>query len=69
MVYKFILVVNHMIVKVVKVEKQYEVILPNNIRMKVADSQQLQRVMDLDKEVALQLWEKIEQNLNIKPLK
>jgi hypothetical protein len=58
-----------MIVKVVKVEKQYEVILPNNIRMKVADSQQLQRVMDLDKEVALQLWDKIEQNLNIKPLK
>jgi hypothetical protein len=58
-----------MIVKVVKVEKQYEVILPNNIRMKVADSQQLQRVMDLDKEVAVQLWDKIEQNLNIKPLK
>ena len=68
MVYKFILVINKMLIKVIKSNKSYKLILPNNIEMRIDTVQDLQRCLDLELDISLQLWEKINTNLNPKHL-
>jgi hypothetical protein len=57
-----------MLIKVIKSNKSYKLILPNNIEMRIDTVQDLQRCLDLELDISLQLWEKINTNLNPKHL-